>query len=165
MRHGAWRGGGVSRATAGEALARRLLHLYFDADSEAAVCFRPLLGPGQPLIRRPRHAGSLLLTYLSSRWGANLGGSLIGRRADSDFLGYGINHAAGYARVDLGGWYAFTSRITAYVNLENALEKPIRKSWAIRHWGQISAPDCDSESAESDCPLVWGGRPRPPVSR
>jgi outer membrane receptor protein involved in Fe transport len=65
----------------------------------------------------------LLLTYLSTRWGANLGGSFIGRRADSDFLGYGINHAAGYARVDLGGWYAFTSRITAYVNLENALDK------------------------------------------
>jgi outer membrane receptor protein involved in Fe transport len=65
----------------------------------------------------------LLLTYLSSRWGANLGGSFIGRRTDSDFLGYGVNHAAGYARVDLGGWYAVTSRITAYVNLENAFDK------------------------------------------
>ncbi|HEX4487994.1 MAG TPA: hypothetical protein VH088_17080, partial [Terriglobales bacterium] len=31
-----------------------------------------------------------------------------------------IDHAAGYARVDMGGWYAFTSRITAYANLENA---------------------------------------------
>jgi outer membrane receptor protein involved in Fe transport len=90
---------------------------------EQPFAFDPLLGPGQPLIRRPKHSGSLLLTYLSTRWGANLGGSFIGRRADSDFLGYGINHAAGYARVDLGGWYAFTSRITAYVNLENALDK------------------------------------------
>ncbi|MGH9537753.1 MAG: TonB-dependent receptor [Terriglobales bacterium] len=85
--------------------------------------FDPLLEPGQPLIRRPRHAGSLLLTYLSTRWGANLGGSFIGRRADSDFLGYGIDHAAGYARLDLGGWYAATSRITGYVNIENALNK------------------------------------------
>jgi len=90
---------------------------------EQPFAFDPLLGPGQPLIRRPKHSGSLLLTYLSTRWGANLGGSFIGRRADSDFLGYGINHAAGYARVDLGGWYAFTSRITAYVNLENAVDK------------------------------------------
>ncbi|MGC2184667.1 MAG: TonB-dependent receptor [Terriglobales bacterium] len=90
---------------------------------EQPFAFDPLLEPGQPLIRRPKHAGSLLLTYLSDRWGANLGGSFIGRRADSDFLGYGINHAAGYARVDLGGWYAITSRITAYVNLENALDK------------------------------------------
>ena len=85
--------------------------------------FDPLLAPGQPLIRRPKHSGTLLLTYLSSRWGANLGGSFVGRRADSDFLGYGIDHAAGYARVDLGGWYALTSRITGYVNLENAFDK------------------------------------------
>jgi len=85
--------------------------------------FDPLLQPGQPLIRRPKHAGSLLLSYLSGRWGANLGGSFIGRRPDSDFLGYNLDHAAGYARVDVGGWYAVTSRITGYVNLENALNK------------------------------------------
>jgi len=77
--------------------------------------------PGQPLLRRPKHSGSILLTYLGSRWGANLGGSFVGRRADDDFLGFNINHAAGYARIDLGGWYAITSRITAYTNVENAL--------------------------------------------
>jgi outer membrane receptor protein involved in Fe transport len=94
---------------------------------EQPFAFDPLLEPGQPLIRRPKHAGSVLLTYLASRWGANLGGSFIGRRTDSDFLGYGINHAAGYARVDLGGWYALTSRITAYANLENAFDKPYQE--------------------------------------
>ena len=66
---------------------------------------------------------SLLLTYLARRWGANLGGSFVGRRPDSDFLGFNIDHASGYARVDVGGWYAMTSRITGYVNLENALNK------------------------------------------
>lgn len=75
----------------------------------------------QPLLRRPKHSGNLLLTYLGSRWGANLGGSFVGRRPDSDFLGFNINHAAGYARVDLGGWYAINSRVTAYANVENAL--------------------------------------------
>ncbi len=83
--------------------------------------FDPLHQPGQPLLRRPKHSGSVLLTYLGSRWGANLGGSFVGRRADSDFLGFNIDHAAGYARVDLGGWYAINSRITAYANVENAL--------------------------------------------
>ena len=85
--------------------------------------FDPLHQPGQPLLRRPKHSGSVLMTYLGSRWGANLGGSFVGRRADSDFLnlGFNITHAAGYARVDLGGWYAITSRITAYANVENAL--------------------------------------------
>ena len=45
------------------------------------------------------------------------------RRLDSDFLGFGINHAAGYARVDLGAWYAINSRVTAYANVENALNR------------------------------------------
>lgn len=76
---------------------------------------------GLPLLRRPKHSGSVLFNYLGRRWGADLGGSFVGRRADSDFLGFGINHAAGYARVDLGGWYAVNSRVTAYANIENAL--------------------------------------------
>ncbi len=90
---------------------------------EQPFAFDTLHQPGQPLIRRPKHSGSLLLTYLGKRWGGNLGESFVGRRPDSDFLGFGINHAAGYARVDVGGWYALNSRVTAYVNIENALDK------------------------------------------
>ena len=81
----------------------------------------PLLATGSPLLRRPKHVGTTLLSYLGGRWGANLGGSFVGRRPDGDFLGFQIDHAAGYARVDVGGWYAVNSRITAYANLENAL--------------------------------------------
>jgi len=83
----------------------------------------PLLAKGQPLIRRPKHSGSLLLSYLGSRWGGNLAGSFVGRRADSDFIGLGIDHAPGYARIDLGGWYGIHSHVTAYVNVENALDR------------------------------------------
>jgi outer membrane receptor protein involved in Fe transport len=74
-----------------------------------------------PLLRRPKHSATVLLSYLGRRWGANLGGSFVGRRPDDDFDGLGILHAAGYARVDLGGWYAINSRITAYANVANAL--------------------------------------------
>ncbi len=77
--------------------------------------------PGDPLLRRPKHSATTLLSYLGTRWGANLAGSFVGRRPDSDFDGFGITHAAGYARVDLGGWYAINSRVTAYVNVQNAL--------------------------------------------
>ena len=83
----------------------------------------PLEATGQPFIRRPRHSATALLTYAGGRWGGNLGGSFVGRRPDSDFFGFGITHAAGYVRVDMGGWYALTSRITAYVNLQNAFDK------------------------------------------
>lgn len=84
--------------------------------------YDPVYNPGQPLLRRPKHSATELLSYLGNRWGANLSGSFVGRRADSDFDGFGINHAAGYVRVDLGGWYAVNRRVTAYLNVENALD-------------------------------------------
>ena len=79
--------------------------------------------PGQPLLRRPKHSATMLLSYLGSRWGANLSGSFVGRRPDDDFFGFNIYHAAGYVRADLGGWYAINSRVTAYANVENALDR------------------------------------------
>jgi outer membrane receptor protein involved in Fe transport len=63
------------------------------------------------------------LSYLGSRWGGNLGTSFVDRRADDDFFGFGIDHAAGYVRIDLGGWYAVNSHFTAYANIENALDR------------------------------------------
>jgi vitamin B12 transporter len=79
--------------------------------------------PGDPLLRRPRHSATTLLSYLGTRWGGNLAGSFVGTRADSDFDGLNIDHAAGYVRVDLGGWYAINHRVTAYANIANALDR------------------------------------------
>jgi outer membrane cobalamin receptor len=79
--------------------------------------------PGQPLLRRPKHSATMLLSYLGTRWGANLSGSFVGRRPDDDFYGFNIDHAAGYVRADLGGWYAINHRVTAYANVENALDR------------------------------------------
>lgn len=83
----------------------------------------PTYNPGQPLLRRPKHSATTMLTYLGTRWGADLSGSFVGPRADADFLGFGINHAAGYVRADLGGWYAVHPRVTMYLNIENALDR------------------------------------------
>jgi len=83
----------------------------------------PTYDPGQPLLRRPKHSATVLLSYQGRRWGANAGGSFVGRRSDSDFYGFGMNHAAGYVLANLGGWYAVTSRITTYVTVENALDR------------------------------------------
>lgn len=84
----------------------------------------PVFNAGNPFLRRPKHSGSVLLNYLGNRWGGNLGASFVGRRPDSDFFGLGIDHAAGYARVDLGGWYAVIPRVSVYANVENALDHP-----------------------------------------
>lgn len=85
--------------------------------------FDPILSAGQPLIRRPKHSATLLANYLGRRWGADLAGSFVGRRADSDFFGLNINHTPGYVLVNAGGWYAINGRITAYINGENLLNR------------------------------------------
>ncbi len=79
--------------------------------------------PGDPLLRRPRHSATSLLSYVGTRWGGNLAGSFVGPRPDSDFDGFNIDHAAGYVRVDLGGWYSINRRVTAYANVANALDR------------------------------------------
>ena len=79
--------------------------------------------PGDPLLRRPKHSATTLLSYLGTRWGGNLSGSFVGPRADSDFDGFNIDRAAGYVRADLGGWYSINHRVTAYANIENALDR------------------------------------------
>ena len=83
----------------------------------------PPFATGDPLLRRPRHSAATLLSYLGRRWGANLGGSFVGRRPDSDFFGFNIDHAAGYVLVNAGGWYQVNSRMAAYVNVENVLNQ------------------------------------------
>jgi len=85
--------------------------------------FDPILSTGAPLIRRPKHSATLLTTYLGGRWGADLAGSYVGRRADSDFFGLNINHTPGYVLVNTGGWFAINKRITAYANIENLLNR------------------------------------------
>ena len=87
------------------------------------LAFDPILSAGQPLLRRPKHSATLLTSYLGTRWGANLSGSFVGRRADSDFFGYGFDHTPGYVLVNAGAWYNLTSRITPYVNVENLLNR------------------------------------------
>ncbi|MBV9342835.1 MAG: TonB-dependent receptor [Acidobacteria bacterium] len=87
------------------------------------LAFDPLLMAGQPLLRRPRHSATALATYGGQSWGADLAGSFVGRRPDSDFLGFGIEHAPSYVRLDAGAWRRLRPSMTAYVNLENVLNR------------------------------------------
>ena len=78
---------------------------------------------GDPLLRRPKHSATTLLTYLGPRWGGTFGGSFVGPRPDSDFDGFNINHTPGYFLLDVGGWYKVNSRVTLYANGENVLNR------------------------------------------
>lgn len=83
----------------------------------------PPYATDDPLLRRPHHVATSVLSYLGTRWGSNLGANYVGWRPDNDFFGYNINHAPSYTLVNLGGWYALTSRVTAYANVGNVLNK------------------------------------------
>jgi len=100
-------------------------YVYTSGQILAAPFASGLLAAGQPLLRRPRHSGNLLVSYTRSKFGGTLGGTFLGRRPDSDFLGLvpSIDHTAGYARFDLGAWYAIHTRVTAYANVENLLNR------------------------------------------
>jgi vitamin B12 transporter len=89
----------------------------------ANFCDPTVLGVGNPLLRRPKHSATTMLSYLGNRWGSNLSGSFVGRRFDSDFLDFGINHCAGYVLADIGGWYAVNRRLTAYADVGNVLDR------------------------------------------
>jgi vitamin B12 transporter len=92
----------------------------------ANFCDPTIFGPGRPLLRRPKHSATTLLSYLGKRWGGDVAGSFVSRRFDSDFLFGAIprqDHAAGYALVNTGGWFAVNRYMTAYVNVENVLNR------------------------------------------
>ena len=92
---------------------------------QSPVAFDPLLSEGRPLLRRPKHAGTLTLNYYARRWGGNLSAVAIGRRTDSDFFGLvpPINHAAGYVRADISGWHELQRHVTAFLAIENFLNR------------------------------------------
>ena len=100
-------------------------YVYTSGQILAAPFASGPLAPGNALLRRPRHSGNLLVSYTRRRFGGTLGGTFLGRRFDSDFLGLipPVTHTAGYARFDLGAWYEIHHRITAYANVENLLNR------------------------------------------
>jgi vitamin B12 transporter len=93
------------------------------ACTPAQFCDTSIFGEGKPLLHRPKHSATLFLSYLGARWGWALGGSFVGRRADTDFYGLGFDHAPGYVLANTGGWYAVTSRITTYISADNLLNR------------------------------------------
>jgi vitamin B12 transporter len=93
--------------------------------------FSPLVG-SRPFRVAP-HSGYFGLNYTRSKFYGSLTGTLVGRRDDSDFL-FDSNFGptmllpnrdldGAYQRLDLSGAYQFTSKLTAYTNIQNLLSE------------------------------------------
>jgi vitamin B12 transporter len=79
--------------------------------------------PGNRLIRRPLHSGSLTMAAAFRRFEFLLAGYFSGPRTDSDFLGLGLTRNPGYARFDLASSYNFGRGLTLYVRATNLFDK------------------------------------------
>ena len=91
------------------------------------------IGSSSPLkgnrpFRRARNSGYFGLDYTRSRWDAQLNGTLVGYRDDSDFLSGALllpNHNLDgrYQRLELTGEYRLTHRVAAYTEIQNLLSE------------------------------------------
>ncbi len=86
----------------------------------------PLVG-GRPF-RVARNSGYFGLQYTRSRWNAQLNGTLVGFRDDSDFLSGNLilpNHNLDgqYQRLELTGEYRVSHHLSAYVEAQNLLSE------------------------------------------
>ena len=89
----------------------------------APNAFDPSELPGNRLIRRPPHSGSLSMNIAFRRFSFSLAGYFTGARTDSDFLGLGLTRNPGYARFDITTRYNFGRGVSLYARAANLFDK------------------------------------------
>ena len=89
----------------------------------APNAFDPTEVPGNRLARRPVNSGTLSAIAAWRRVSVTLSSYFTGRRTDSDFLGLGLSHTAGYARFDLASSYELGRGMSTFVRAANLFDK------------------------------------------
>ena len=85
--------------------------------------FDPSELPGNRLLRRPLHSGSLTANAAFRHFSISLAGYFTGVRTDSDFLGLGFTRNPGYARFDVATRYNLSRAISLYARAANLFGK------------------------------------------
>ena len=81
---------------------------------------------GQPLLRRPKQSGSLLLTYHRNRFDGNIAGYIRGKTLDNEptyGVSGGLYQNPGYRNFSVNLNYRVLGNLTVYANLRNALDQ------------------------------------------
>jgi vitamin B12 transporter len=98
-------------------------YTYLDSEIlESPSDFDPVYAVGEPLLRRPRHQGSLSAQLSFARWSAGATLVRVGERADSDFVGLGLTRSAAYTRLDARLRVRVAGPVEAFVMAENLLD-------------------------------------------
>ena len=85
----------------------------------------PVFAVGAWAFRRPRHSGFLEAVWTADRFSADVHGTFIGRRVDSDFssLTPPIVENAGYQSWDAGASYDIARPVTLYLRVDNLADR------------------------------------------
>jgi vitamin B12 transporter len=98
-------------------------YTYLDGEIlESPSDFDPVYAEGQPLLRRPRHQGSVSAQLSFPRWSAGATLVRVGERADSDFVGLGLTHSPAYTRLDARLRVRIVGAVEAFATGENLLD-------------------------------------------
>lgn len=89
----------------------------------APNAFDPSELPGNHLIRRPLHSGSLTMNTAFRQFSLSLAGYFTGVRTDSDFLGLGLTRNPGYARFDITTRYNLGRGLSLYARAADLFDK------------------------------------------
>ena len=95
---------------------------------ESPSDFDPVYAVAQPLLRRPKHQGSLGALLSFPRWSAGVTLALVGERSDSDFVGLGLMTNPGYARLDARLRVRLLGPLEAYVIGDNLLDEEYQEA-------------------------------------
>jgi len=90
---------------------------------ENTAAFDPVFAPGQALLRRPRHSGSLDLRWHPGRWTLGATATVVGSRLDADFLGLDLTRNPGYGTLNLVASFRLFSGISVFAVVNNALNR------------------------------------------
>lgn len=98
-------------------------YTLLDGEVLVSTSTNPLYAVGKPLLRRPRHQGSLWASVSAARVSGGLNLLLVGRRTDSDFLGIGLTENEAYTRLDARVRVALRRGLEAFAVAENLTDR------------------------------------------
>ncbi|MGA8011360.1 MAG: TonB-dependent receptor [Candidatus Acidiferrales bacterium] len=112
--------------------------------------FDPALVPGNRLLKRPLNSGNLIFSVHERGISISLMGSYVGRRTDSDFLGFNppITSNPGYFRLDLATIVPLRYGLSATAHFGNLLD---------RHYQEAVGYPALGYNYRLGLKYVWGG--------
>ncbi len=108
-------------------------YAFVDTEVTATISTSEQFQPGQPLLRRPKHAGMIRASYSAGRATLNLDTRFVGQRHDATFIfglaavpggrAVDITVNPGYMLVGLGAEYRARPELTVFARIDNLMDE------------------------------------------